>query len=106
MALRFAGLGCEDALIDPTNYVWPNIFETSLHVTNAAMEAIEGMRVALGAAIVFRDCSIQQGRSEKCTGRSITSLYIGAQDALVAASLVLEDEKDNVFCRSKLHVFV
>lgn len=30
------------------NHVWPNIFETSPHVINAVMEAIEGMRVSLG----------------------------------------------------------
>ncbi|KAG9131297.1 hypothetical protein Leryth_006145 [Lithospermum erythrorhizon] len=38
------------------NYVWPNIFETSPHVINAVMEAIEGMRVALGAAVILNYC--------------------------------------------------
>ncbi|KAM1222974.1 hypothetical protein ACFX2J_010429 [Malus domestica] len=51
MALGVAGLGCEDAFDHLLNYVRPNIFETSPHVINAVMEAIEGMRVALGAAL-------------------------------------------------------
>ncbi|XP_057965516.1 uncharacterized protein LOC131156084 [Malania oleifera] len=56
MALGVAGLGCEDALKHLLNYVWPNIFETSPHVINAVMEAMEGMRVALGAAAVLNYC--------------------------------------------------
>lgn len=53
MALGVAGLGCEDALTHLLNYVWPNIFETSPHVVNAVMGAIDGCRLALGPAIVF-----------------------------------------------------
>ncbi|KAL9680712.1 hypothetical protein QQ045_012491 [Rhodiola kirilowii] len=53
MALGIAGLGCEDALVHLLNFVWPNIFETSPHVINAVTEAIEGMRVALGAALIL-----------------------------------------------------
>ncbi|KAL0404742.1 UNVERIFIED_CONTAM: Splicing factor 3B subunit [Sesamum radiatum] len=108
--------GCEDALVHLMNNVWPNIIETSPHVINAVTEAIEGMRLALGAAIVlellssdFRDCSIQQGRSEKCTRKSIIfsiSLYIGEQGALLAAYPVLQCEENNVFCRLELHMFV
>lgn len=30
------------------NFVWPNVFETSPHVVQAFMGAIEGMRVGLG----------------------------------------------------------
>ena len=53
MALGTAGLGCEDALTHLLNYVWPNIFETSPHVVNAVMGAIDGCRLALGPAIVL-----------------------------------------------------
>ncbi|KAL0404737.1 UNVERIFIED_CONTAM: Splicing factor 3B subunit [Sesamum radiatum] len=110
MALGVAGLGCEDALIHLMNYVWPNIFETSPHVINAVMEAIEGMRVALGAAIVLNYCL--QGlfhparKVREVYWKIYNSLYIGAQDALVAAYPVLEDEENNVFCRPELHMFV
>lgn len=48
-----ATLGCEDALIHLLNYVWPNIFETSPHVINAVMDAIQGLTVALGPTRIF-----------------------------------------------------
>jgi len=40
-------------LVHLLNYVWPNIFETSPHVMNAVMEAIEAMRVSLGPGIIL-----------------------------------------------------
>lgn len=48
MALGVYGFGCEDALTHLLNYVWPNIFETSPHLVQAFMGAIEGLRVAIG----------------------------------------------------------
>ncbi|KAL2340581.1 hypothetical protein Fmac_008521 [Flemingia macrophylla] len=110
MALGVAGLGCEDALIHLLNYVWPNIFETSPHVINAVMEAIEGMRVALGAAIVLNYCL--QGlfhparKVREVYWKIYNSLYIGAQDALVAAYPALEDEQSNVYSRPELMMFI
>lgn len=53
MALGVFGFSCEDALIHLLNYVWPNIFESSPHVIQAFMSAIEGMRVGLGAPRVL-----------------------------------------------------
>lgn len=53
IALGVAGLGCDDALIHLLNLVWPNIFETSPHVINAVFEAVGGLMVALGPAIIF-----------------------------------------------------
>lgn len=53
MALGVAGLGCEDALTHLLNYVWPNIFETSPHVVNAVMGAVDGCRLALGPSTVL-----------------------------------------------------
>ncbi|XP_061365450.1 uncharacterized protein LOC133308768 [Gastrolobium bilobum] len=110
MALGVAGLGCEDALVHLLNYVWPNIFETSPHVINAVMEAIEGMRVALGAAVVLNYCL--QGlfhparKVREVYWKIYNSLYIGAQDALVAAYPALEDEQSNVYSRPELMMFV
>ncbi|KAI5683523.1 hypothetical protein M9H77_04751 [Catharanthus roseus] len=110
MALGVAGLGCEDALIHLLNYVWPNIFETSPHVINAVMEAIEGMRVALGPAVVLNYCL--QGlfhparKVREVYWKIYNALYIGAQDALVAAYPVLEDEGDNIYSRPELIMFV
>lgn len=114
MALGVAGLGCEDALVHLMNYVWPNIFETSPHVINAVMEAIEGMRVALGAAIVLNYCL--QGlfhparKVREVYWKIYNSLYIGSQDALVAAYPILEDEQsseqNNIYSRPELMMFV
>lgn len=110
MALGVAGLGCEDALVHLMNLVWPNIFETSPHVINAVMEAIEGMRVALGAAAILNYCL--QGlfhparKVREVYWKIYNSLYIGSQDALVAAYPVLEDEGDNIYSRPELVMFV
>ncbi|KAK7332046.1 hypothetical protein VNO80_28793 [Phaseolus coccineus] len=110
MALGVAGLGCEDALVHLLNYVWPNIFETSPHVINAVMEAIEGMRVALGAAVVLNYCL--QGlfhparKVREVYWKIYNSLYIGAQDALVASYPALEDEHSNVYSRPELMMFI
>ncbi|KAL0453292.1 UNVERIFIED_CONTAM: Splicing factor 3B subunit [Sesamum latifolium] len=71
---------------------------------------VAGMRVALGAAIVLNYCL--QGlfhparKVREVYWKIYNSLYIGAQDALVAAYPVLEDEENNVFCRPELHMFV
>jgi len=53
LALGVAGLGCEDSLNHLLNHVWPNVFETSPHVINAVMDAIEAMRVGLGPGNVL-----------------------------------------------------
>ncbi|KAH7857355.1 hypothetical protein Vadar_011722 [Vaccinium darrowii] len=110
MALGVPGLGCEDTLIHLLNYVWPNIFETSTHVINAVMEAIEGMRVALGAAVVLNYCL--QGlfhparKVREVYWKIYKALYIGSQDALVAAYPVLEDVENNIFSRPELTMFI
>jgi splicing factor 3B subunit 1 len=53
MALGVVGMGCEDAMHHLLNLVWPNVLETSPHVINAVMEALEGLRVALGPGILL-----------------------------------------------------
>jgi hypothetical protein len=54
LALGVYGFGCEDALIHLLNYVWPNIFETSPHLVQAFMDAVEGMRVSLGSTKILQ----------------------------------------------------
>ena len=54
MALGVYGLGCEDALTHLLNHVWPNIFETSPHVVQAFMGAVEGLRVGIGSSKVLQ----------------------------------------------------
>lgn len=56
MALGVYGFGCEDALVHLLNYVWPNIFETSPHLVQAFMGAVEGVRVALGPIKILQYC--------------------------------------------------
>ncbi|KAL1810490.1 hypothetical protein DCAR_0730192 [Daucus carota subsp. sativus] len=110
IALGVAGLGCEDALIHLMNYVWPNIFETSPHVVNAVMEAIQGLTVALGAHIVLN--YYLQGlfhpsrKVRQVYWKLYNSLYIGAQDAIVAAYPPLDDEPRNIYSRPELTMFV
>ncbi|KAJ4897290.1 hypothetical protein Rs2_24084 [Raphanus sativus] len=110
IALGVAGLGCEDALIHLLNLIWPNIFETSPHVINAVMEAIEAMRVALGPTVILNYCL--QGlfhparKVREVYWKIYNTLYIGAQDTLVAAYPVLGDEQINVYSRPELSMFV
>jgi len=110
LALGVAGLGCEDALIHLMNHVWPNIFETSPHVINAVTEAIEGMRVALGPSIVLN--YTLQGlfhparKVREVYWKIYNSLYIGGQDALVAAYPDLNDDGQNTYQRLELQLFV
>ncbi|KAJ1463603.1 hypothetical protein T484DRAFT_1874063, partial [Baffinella frigidus] len=56
LTLGVAGLGCEDALQHLMNFIWPNVFECSPHVINAVTDAIEAMRVSLGATRILQHC--------------------------------------------------
>merc|ERR1712049_35272 len=88
MALGVFGFGCEDALVHLMNFVWPNVFETSPHLVQAFMDAIEGMRVALGPIKVLQ--YVMQGlyhparKVRDVYWKVYNQLYIGGQDSLVA----------------------
>ncbi|KAL6069564.1 U2 snRNP component prp10 [Balamuthia mandrillaris] len=105
MALGVQGLSCEDAMLHLLNHVWPNIFETSPHVINAVMEAVEGMRVALGPTTVLY-YTIQGLFHPARKVRDIywkiyNMLYIGAQDALVPAYPIVPECR-----RTELELFI
>ncbi|CAG8582736.1 9903_t:CDS:10 [Paraglomus brasilianum] len=110
MALGVAGLGCEDALLHLLNYVWPNIFETSPHVINAVMEAIEGLRVALGPATVLQ--YVLQGlfhparKVREIYWKIYNNLYIGSQDALIPYYPRIEDDERNNYERYELAMWL
>lgn len=110
LALGVAGLGCEDALLDLMNYVWPNIFETSPHVINAVMGAIDGLRLALGPSIILH--YTLQGlfhparKVREVYWKIYNNLYIGSQDALVSFYSPLEDDGVNTYRRHELDVFI
>jgi len=53
LALDCAGFGCDDALQHFLNLLWPNIFETSPHVIDRIMEAIDAIRTAMGPAVIL-----------------------------------------------------
>jgi splicing factor 3B subunit 1 len=110
MALGVYGLSCEDALRHLLNFVWPNIFETSPHVINAVMEAIEGLRVALGPTTILQ--YTLQGlfhparKVRDVYWKIYNSLYIGSQDALIPAYPRFEDDEHNHYRRTELELFI
>jgi splicing factor 3B subunit 1 len=53
IALGVVGLGCEDAMIHLLNLIYPNLFETSPHVIDRIVEAIEAIRMAVGPGVVL-----------------------------------------------------
>jgi splicing factor 3B subunit 1 len=53
IALGVVGLGCEDAMVHLLNLLYPNLFETSPHVIDRIVEAIEAIRVAVGPGLVL-----------------------------------------------------
>lgn len=110
MSLGIAGLGCEDGLLHLLNLVWPNIFETSPHIVQATTGAIDGCRLALGPAVVL-NYELQglfhpARRVREVYWRLYNNLYIGAQDALVAAYPRMADEGINTYHRHELDVFI
>ncbi|XP_048578646.1 splicing factor 3B subunit 1 isoform X1 [Nematostella vectensis] len=110
MSLGVFGLGCEDALCHLLNYVWPNIFETSPHVINAVLEAVDGMRVALGPARVLQYCL--QGifhparKVRDVYWKIYNNLYIGSQDSLVASYPTVPNDEKNTYVRNELNYFL
>ncbi|KAK4996780.1 U2 snRNP component prp10 [Elasticomyces elasticus] len=53
IALDVVGLGCEDAMLHLLNLLYPNIFETSPHVIDRMIEAIDAVRVCVGTGVVM-----------------------------------------------------
>mmetsp|Transcript_1821 Transcript_1821/g.4048 ORF Transcript_1821/g.4048 Transcript_1821/m.4048 type:complete len:1229 (-) Transcript_1821:173-3859(-) len=110
LTLGVFGLGCEDALAHLMNFIWPNIFEQSPHVINAVMDAIEAMRVSLGATRVLQHTL--QGlfhparKVREVYWKIYNNLYIGSQDSLVPAYPVLEDDEYNNYRRVEMEYFV
>jgi splicing factor 3B subunit 1 len=115
LALGVPGLGCEDALLHLLNYVWPNIFETSPHVINAVMTAVEGCRVAVGPGVILNYALqglFHPARKVRETYWKIyNTLYIANQDALVAyypsLNLLSKESQENpMYTRSELDLML
>jgi len=99
MSLGVAGLSREDAMQHLLNYVWPNIFETSAHLITACLEAIEGMRVALGPTKILQ--YVLQGlyhparKVRNVAWKIYNTLYIASCDALVPSYPRIPDDTAN-----------
>lgn len=110
MALGVHGFGCDDALTHLLNYIWPNIFETSPHVVQSFMGAIEGLRIAVGPIRLFQ--YTLQGlfhparRVREVYWRIYNTLYIGGQDTLVAAYPRVADTDRNQYVRHELDYLI
>lgn len=87
LALGVRGLGVEDALIHLLNHVWPNIFETSPHVINAVMFAIQGCTAAIGPGpmllYVLQGLFHPAKKVREVYWRIYNAVYIYAQEGLV-----------------------
>jgi splicing factor 3B subunit 1 len=110
LALGVTGLNCEDALIHLLNFLWPNIFETSPHVINAIMEAVEGLRVGLGAnrlmTYVVQGLFHPARRVRDVYWKIFNMLYVGNADDLVAGYPQLPDDKEQCYSRTELELFI
>jgi len=90
--------------------VWPNVFEASPHVHNAFVEAVEGVRIALGPGAIMN--YLLQGifhaarKVRTVYWKVYNNTYIGTQDAVVPNYPELPDEEHNTYFRAELNAFV
>ena len=100
IALGVVGLGCEDAMIHLLNLLLPNLFETSPHVIDRIIEAIEGIRVAVGPGVVMNYVwagLFHPARKVRTPyWRLFNDAYVHASDALVPYYPALEEGGDRV----------
>ncbi|KEI41605.1 uncharacterized protein L969DRAFT_85410 [Mixia osmundae IAM 14324] len=112
LALGTAGLGCEDAQLHLLNLIWPNIFETSPHVIENMLGAVEGLTVGLGPGLLMN--YILQGlfhparKVREVYWRVYNSAYLTHQDAMIPYYPSLPDLSDgrNTYDRDMLMVWV
>ena len=106
MALGVHGFGCEDALVHLMNFVWPNVFETSPHLVQAFMDAVDGMRVSLGPIKVLS--YVLQGlfhparKVRDVYWKIYNTTYIGSQDSLVAGYPRITNDAKNTYARYEM----
>ncbi|KAF2452654.1 putative splicing factor 3B subunit 1 [Lineolata rhizophorae] len=109
VALGVVGLGCEDAMIHLLNLVWPNIFETSPHVIDRIIEAIDAVRMAVGTGIVMNYTwagLFHPARKVRTPyWRLYNDAYVHGADAMVPYYPI--NNKNNEYCnRVELEVFL
>ncbi|MES1912091.1 MAG: hypothetical protein MHM6MM_004426 [Cercozoa sp. M6MM] len=99
LALNVTGYGVEDALAHLMNHVWPNLFDTALHLIVAVSDSLDGLRVGLGPGpMLFHLIAglFHPARKVRnCYWRLYNTLYLGAQDQLVAFYPLIKDAVPN-----------
>lgn len=107
IALGVAGLGCEDAMLHLLNLVFPNIFETSPHVIDRMIEAIDAIRVAVGPGLVMNYVwagLFHPARKVRTPyWRLYNSAYVQSADAMVPHFPVTDED---FAARSELLAFI
>lgn len=97
IALGVMGLGCEDAMVHLLNLLYPNLFETSPHVIDRIIEAIEAIRMAAGPGIVLNYVwagLFHPARKVRTPyWRLYNDAYVQAADAMVPYYPNLDDDK-------------
>ena len=110
IGLGVPGLGCEDALMHLMDFVWPNVFETLLHLPLFFSDAVDGVRLSVGPASVL--LYLLPGlfhparKVRNVYWKLYNNLYIASEDALVAFYPRVEDEHNNHYLRSELDLFI
>lgn len=96
IALGVVGLGCEDAMVHLLNLLYPNLFETSPHVIDRIVEAIEAIRMAVGAGVVLNYVwagLFHPARKVRVPyWRLYNDAYVASADAMVPYYPNLKDE--------------
>ncbi|KAF2437337.1 ARM repeat-containing protein [Karstenula rhodostoma CBS 690.94] len=107
VALGCVGLDCEDAMVHLLNLLWPNLFETSPHVIDRIVEAIEGIRNAIGTPLVMN--YVWAGlfhparKVRQPYWRIYNDAYVQSADAMVPAYPQFEEEH---LKRHELEIFI
>lgn len=96
VALGVVGLGCEDAMVHLLNLLYPNLFETSPHVIDRIIEAIDAIRMAIGPGLTMNYVwagLYHPARKVRVPYWTIhNNIYVSAADALVPYYLNLGEE--------------
>ncbi|KAM0347030.1 hypothetical protein ACHAPU_004969 [Fusarium lateritium] len=97
IALGVVGLGCEDAMVHLLNLLYPNLFETSPHVIDRIVEAIEAIRMAVGPGLVLNYVwagLFHPARKVRTPyWRLYNDAYVQAADAMVPYYPNLDEDK-------------
>ncbi len=97
VALGVVGLGCEDAMLHLLNLLYPNLFETSPHVIDRIIEAIDAIRMAVGTGVVMN--YVWAGlfhparKVRQPYWRLYNDAYVQSADAMVPYYPNLDDER-------------